>query len=127
MNFTDKMSSPHRLLIVGAGLTGSVTASLLRRRFPRDVLNITVWEKSRGAGGRMTTNRNPSDPRCTADLGAQYVSATSAYAKSHERQVAYISLIISPALTSLCSCRAREHLQFRSTTCNIHIVLSTPP
>jgi len=32
----------------------------------------------------MTTNRNPSDPRCTADLGAQYVSATSAYAKSHE-------------------------------------------
>lgn len=85
MNFADKMPSPHRLLIVGAGLTGSVTASLLRRKFPKDVLNITVWEKSRGAGGRMTTNRNPSDPRCTADLGAQYVSATSAYAKSHER------------------------------------------
>ena len=90
MNFADKMPSPHRLLIVGAGLTGSVTASLLRRKFPKDVLNITVWEKSRGAGGRMTTNRNPSDPRCTADLGAQYVSATSAYAKSHERQVAKI-------------------------------------
>lgn len=102
MNFADKIPSPHRLLIVGAGFTGSVTASLLRRKFPKDVLNITVWEKSRGAGGRMTTNRNPSDPRCTADLGAQYVSATSAYAKSHERQVAYINLMLSPALTSLC-------------------------
>lgn len=101
MNFADKMPSPHRLLIVGAGLTGSVTASLLRRKFPKDVLNITVWEKSRGAGGRMTTNRNPSDPRCTADLGAQYVSATSAYAKSHERQVAYHNLMLLRALTSL--------------------------
>ena len=90
MNFADKMPSPHRLLIVGAGLTGSVTASLLRRKFPKDVLSITVWEKSRGAGGRMTTNRSPSDPRCTADLGAQYISATSAYAKSHERQVAIL-------------------------------------
>lgn len=96
MNFADKMPSPHRLLIVGAGLTGSVTASLLRRKFPKDVLSITVWEKSRGAGGRMTTNRSPSDPRCTADLGAQYISATSAYAKSHERQVG-----ISIRVTSL--------------------------
>ena len=99
------MPLPHHLLIVGAGLTGSVTASLLRRKFPKDVLSITVWEKSRGAGGRMTTNRNPSDPRCTADLGAQYVSATSAYAKSHERQVAYINLIMPTALTSMCRCR----------------------
>lgn len=81
------MQSPHRLLIVGAGLTGSVSASLLRRKFPKEALNITVWEKSRGAGGRMTTNRDPSDSRCSADLGAQYVSATSAYAKSHERYI----------------------------------------
>lgn len=87
MNTDEKMPSPHRLLIVGAGLTGSVTACLLRRKFPKNVLNITVWEKSRGAGGRMTTNRNPSDSRCTVDLGAQYVSATPAYYRSHERYI----------------------------------------
>lgn len=101
MNVDDKMPSPHRLLIVGAGLTGSVTASLLRRKFPKDVLNITVWEKSRGAGGRMTTNRNPSDSRCTADLGAQYVSATPAYARSHER---YINLLFSFEFAPLLYC-----------------------
>lgn len=90
----DKMSptSPHRLLIVGAGLTGSVTASLLRRKFPKHILDITVWEKSRGAGGRMNTNRSPTDSRATVDLGAQYISATTAYyARSHER---YINVLI---------------------------------
>ncbi|RMX48111.1 hypothetical protein pdam_00002604 [Pocillopora damicornis] len=84
MSADNKMPSPHRLLIVGAGLTGSVTASLLRRKFPKEALNITFWEKSRGAGGRMNTNRSASDSRCTVDLGAQYVTATPDYYRSHE-------------------------------------------
>ena len=80
------MVARHRLLIVGAGLTGSVTASLLRRKFPKDLLDITVWEKSRGAGGRMNTNRRATDPKATIDLGAQYISATSEnYARTHHR------------------------------------------
>ena len=90
MTEKDKMPrpSPHRLLIVGAGLTGSVTASLLRRKFPKHILDITVWEKSRGAGGRMNTNRSPTDSRAAVDLGAQYISATTAYyARSHERYI----------------------------------------
>lgn len=79
------MTSPHRLLIVGAGLTGCATASLLRKKFSKDALNITVWEKSRGAGGRMNTHRRESDSRATVDLGAQYISVSSAdYARSHE-------------------------------------------
>ncbi|XP_035669580.1 renalase-like isoform X2 [Branchiostoma floridae] len=71
-----------RVLIVGAGLTGAVSASLLRREL-QQACSIVVWDKARGAGGRMSTSRCPEDPQCTADLGAQYVSATPDYAKSH--------------------------------------------
>lgn len=78
-----EMSISGRVLIVGAGLTGSLTASLLRRKFQN--IDLTVWEKSRGAGGRMTTSRCPDDPKCTVDTGAQYISATPSYFKSHER------------------------------------------
>ncbi|KAF3853018.1 hypothetical protein F7725_013706, partial [Dissostichus mawsoni] len=38
-----------RVLIVGAGLTGSLCASLLRREL-QDKVRIEVWEKSRGSG-----------------------------------------------------------------------------
>ncbi|XP_077057336.1 renalase isoform X5 [Siphateles boraxobius] len=71
-----------RVLIVGAGLTGSICACLLRRELPNKV-NIVVWDKSRGSGGRMTTSRSPNNPSCTVDLGAQYISATPYYARIH--------------------------------------------
>lgn len=93
MSFTSEkgeMAVPHRLLIVGAGLTGSVSAALLRKKFAKQLLDITFWEKSRGAGGRMNTNRFPSDSNglSSVDLGAQYISATSDYySKSHDRYV----------------------------------------
>uniref|UniRef100_UPI0037E972BC renalase isoform X3 n=1 Tax=Semicossyphus pulcher TaxID=241346 RepID=UPI0037E972BC len=71
-----------RVLIVGAGLTGSLCACLLRREMQSKV-QIVVWDKARGAGGRMTTSR-PPDPSCSSvDLGAQYVTATAAYSQSH--------------------------------------------
>ncbi|XP_062833553.1 renalase isoform X3 [Anolis carolinensis] len=64
-----------RVLIVGAGLTGSVCAALLRAEFPPERLSrIALWDKARGAGGRMATSRGERDPRCTADLGAQYLT-----------------------------------------------------
>ncbi|KAG7218028.1 hypothetical protein INR49_020691 [Caranx melampygus] len=74
-----------RVLIVGAGLTGSVCAWLLRRELQNKV-HIVVWDKARGAGGRMSTSR-PPDPSSShfADLGAQYITATPAYAQSHHR------------------------------------------
>ncbi|XP_035257313.1 renalase isoform X1 [Anguilla anguilla] len=72
-----------RVLIVGAGLTGSLCACLLRREMANKV-KIVVWDKSRGAGGRMSTSRSPSNAACTADLGAQYISATPFYAQIHQ-------------------------------------------
>ncbi|XP_051473027.1 renalase isoform X4 [Apus apus] len=60
-----------RVLVVGAGLTGGACAALLRGAARA---RLAVWEKARGAGGRMGTSRGARDPACTADLGAQYVT-----------------------------------------------------
>ncbi|XP_041829504.1 renalase [Melanotaenia boesemani] len=71
-----------RVLIVGAGLTGSLCACLLRRELQSKV-QIVVWDKARGTGGRMSTSRAPDTSSHSADLGAQYITATPAYARSH--------------------------------------------
>ncbi|XP_041818954.1 renalase [Chelmon rostratus] len=71
-----------RVLIVGAGLTGSLCACLLRREMQNKV-EIVVWDKARGSGGRMSTTRPPDPSSNSADLGAQYITSTSAYAQSH--------------------------------------------
>ncbi|XP_056351504.1 renalase-like isoform X1 [Oenanthe melanoleuca] len=57
-----------RVLVVGAGLTGAAGAALLRGA-PRG--QVAVWDKARGAGGRMSTTRAG---RGSADLGAQFVT-----------------------------------------------------
>ena len=69
-----------KLLIVGAGLTGSLTAALLQRICPG--LSVTVWDKARGAGGRMSTHRDPNHPNLHVDMGAQYISRSAG--KPHE-------------------------------------------
>ncbi|KAK3869347.1 hypothetical protein Pcinc_025331 [Petrolisthes cinctipes] len=70
-----------RVLLVGGGLTSSVVGTLLRRELPH--AELVLWDKARGAGGRMSTSRSPHDPTCTLDLGAQYISATPEYAELH--------------------------------------------
>ncbi|XP_026869228.2 renalase isoform X1 [Electrophorus electricus] len=72
-----------RVLIVGAGLTGSICAYLLHRGLFSKV-RVSVWDKSRDSGGRMATSQNPSNTSCTVDLGAQYLTATPYYAKVHK-------------------------------------------
>ena len=66
----------HELLIVGAGITGALTASLLARARPS--LCLTVWDKARGSGGRMSTHRDPANPSSHVDMGAQYISRFAA-------------------------------------------------
>ncbi|KAM6265292.1 renalase isoform 3-T3 [Spheniscus humboldti] len=69
-----------RVLVVGAGLTGSACAALLRRVV---LGRIAVWDKARGAGGRMNTSRSVRDAACTADLGAQYITLETERAGPH--------------------------------------------
>ncbi|XP_051273025.1 renalase [Dicentrarchus labrax] len=87
-----------RVLIVGAGLTGSLCACLLRRELQNKV-QIVVWDKARGAGGRMSTSRPPDPSSQSADLGAQYITATASYALSHHS--VYSELLTSDLLQPL--------------------------
>ena len=68
------------LVVVGGGLTSGVTSALLSD----GSLNVSIWDKARGCGGRMSTSRSPSNPSCTADLGAQYITATPQYLSDHK-------------------------------------------
>jgi len=71
-----------RVLLVGGGLTSALTASMLAEKAPH--LELAVWDKARGAGGRMSTSRSPSNGKCTVDMGAQYISATPTFQCSHQ-------------------------------------------
>ncbi|XP_029787555.1 renalase isoform X2 [Suricata suricatta] len=73
-----------RVLIVGAGLTGSLCAALLRKETPRPV-HLAVWDEAGDSGGRMATARSPCNSQSTVDLGAQYITCTPHYAKKHQR------------------------------------------
>ena len=37
------------VLLVGSGITGAITASLLRNKLP-DTVKISIWDKGNGAG-----------------------------------------------------------------------------
>ena len=74
---------PYRLLIVGAGLTAAVTSALIKQCFHGQNIEIHVWEKSRGVGGRMTSHR--SSGGSGVDLGAQYITKRGQYAEKHKR------------------------------------------
>lgn len=67
-NQTDQMPVIRRVAIVGSGLAGLTSAVLLGQRD----LAVTVFEKSRGPGGRMAAKRVPGG---SADIGAQYFTA----------------------------------------------------
>ena len=74
-----------KVLIIGGGTTGSLIACLLKRSF-KERISIEVWDKSRGIGGRMSTARvGGGKSTLTADLGAQYISATTDYQVKHKR------------------------------------------
>ncbi|KAI5154820.1 Renalase [Manis pentadactyla] len=72
-----------RVLIVGAGLTGSLCAALLRKE-TYGPLHLSVWDKAEDSGGRMTPASSPQNPQSTVDLGAQYITCTPHYAKKHK-------------------------------------------
>lgn len=64
-NQTDQLPVIRRIAVVGSGLAG-LTAALLLQEHNR---SVTVFEKSRGPGGRMAAKRVPGG---SADIGAQY-------------------------------------------------------
>ncbi|XP_064627147.1 renalase-like [Lineus longissimus] len=70
-----------KILIVGCGVTGAASASLLQKtQTDPQKFNVTIFEKSRGTGGRMNTSRSSTNQQ-TVDLGAQYISVRPNYAQ----------------------------------------------
>ena len=65
-------SSNRRIAVIGAGLAGLSCAAVLQQAG----FTVSVFEKSRGAGGRMSTRRgNDDDAPWQCDHGAQYFTA----------------------------------------------------
>lgn len=64
-----------KVLVVGSGITAAVTGALLRKQ-ANEKISLTIWDKARGAGGRMSTSRSSGDADCKADLGAQYITVS---------------------------------------------------
>ena len=70
--------------VIGGGITSAVSASLLSKQLCSKNVKLSVWDKARGAGGRMSTSRSPGNPQCITDLGAQYISSKPEYEESHK-------------------------------------------
>ena len=71
-----------KIAIIGAGLTGLMTAHLLEQAFvsKNRTLNIVIFEKSAGVGRLATRYKNPEDNRDQQwqfDFGAQFFTAKS--------------------------------------------------
>jgi len=78
-----------KILLVGGGITSSLIAALLHQNIKilgheRSAVEISIWDKARGAGGRMSTSRSPHNGKCTVDTGAQYISCTPQYTTCHK-------------------------------------------
>ncbi|EFX70880.1 hypothetical protein DAPPUDRAFT_327763 [Daphnia pulex] len=102
-----------KILIVGSGLTGSlVAASLLKlgKENINDQVQLSIWEKARGAGGRMSTSRSPHNQLCAADLGAQYITCTPHYGKEHSKYYQELLSvgILEPLKLNINNCHEHE-------------------
>ncbi|ODN01643.1 Renalase [Orchesella cincta] len=69
------MNAKKRLLLIGAGPTSSlISYNIAKNAKLKNAVDIHVFEKSRGIGGRFSTSRSTKNPDCLADLGAQYLT-----------------------------------------------------
>lgn len=85
----DDTTSPTRIAIIGAGLTGLITATLLERKFAvlGQALKIDIFEKSGGVGRLATRYKKPTNPAESGnseqdkqwqfEFGAQFFTAKS--------------------------------------------------
>lgn len=70
------MTEPIDYAIIGAGLSGLSLATQFKQQFPR--LNVVIFEKSKGYGGRIATRRVG---QAAFDHGAQFIRRSSDSAK----------------------------------------------
>ena len=80
MSSSDRQSTNSDCIVIGGGITGLITATILQRRG----IQVTVLDKGRGIGGRLATRRlsQGDSTEGVFDYGAQYFSV-----KNHQFQV----------------------------------------
>ena len=111
-----------RVLIVGTGLTGSLSCYHLRalsrkRALP---LRIDVADMARGPGGRMSTTRYGPGRGIRANTGAQYLSTTSSKA------AALLESVCASAVTSAPSPDHPRSASYASSCCPLDRVAGEP-
>lgn len=94
-------SNTHRVAIIGAGMAGAAAA----RAFNQAGAAVTVFEKSRGTGGRLAS-KTFNDVR--ANLGAQEFTATSERFKAQVTDWQQQGLVVQEPSSSLV--RTTSHL-----------------
>lgn len=104
-----------KVLLVGGGITSGVTGLCLRKLIPD--CHISLWDKARGSGGRMTTTKCKTNPSCTADLGLQYISTTEEFMQANQD---IYSDLVSEGLLEPLTCKISG---FRSKGVHKHFVV----
>ncbi|KAM7169173.1 renalase isoform 4-T4 [Macrochelys suwanniensis] len=75
-----------RVLIVGAGLSGSLCAALLRRELPQRPLRIVLWDKARGAGEALPRAERPGQGLIPAQARGQRSPGSRADPGAHKHR-----------------------------------------
>jgi renalase len=73
-NSSDRQLEVSSCIIVGGGITGLITATILQRRG----IDVTILDKGKGIGGRLATKHINHEPAIEGvfDYGAQYFSVS---------------------------------------------------
>lgn len=97
-----------RVLVIGAGLTGSLVAHLLERELPAGAVELHVWDKARGVGGRTSVRR--SDTGGQTDLGAQYLTEVDDLPAEHARVYERLAAlgVLKPMEATIAGTRAAD-------------------
>ncbi|XP_050535099.1 renalase-like [Daktulosphaira vitifoliae] len=83
------------VLLVGCGFTSTLTAFLLRSKYPN--IHLTLWDKARGPGGRASVRRGPNET--FVDLGTQFITTNNSIISKYS--VIYNMLISSNNLVPM--------------------------
>lgn len=103
---TGESASPQRAAVVGAGMAGAACAEGLRRAG----FTVTVFEKSRGVGGRMATRRAAWADAAGAPQTASFDHGSQGFSARSPRFKAVVGR--AQALGHLARWRPRVHAEF---------------
>ena len=98
-----------RVLVVGGGLTSAFLTHLLKSEAVE--VSVSVWDKARRPGGRMTTSRSKTGEQ-SVDLGAQHITGTREHHKgghSHVYEELHRNGLIRPIIKEISGAASEDN------------------